>query len=192
MPDVKLKFEKGRRFGTVEGTFGNAAQGVEIVLNHNLPPERSEEYHIAPNKDPDYNVLCIADKEYRWCQTIDTNVPLGGATSPYVDPRPSDDPGTPKPFYWTDAEQAVQKKAFCDKPKRPAPAAGMTTWRATLSLCAVDVKKVKLIISIHYGFDIDSTGKVTEVKPVEATDAQTQTHINTLKTEFGLWTFEKT
>lgn len=191
MPNIEFKFEKGRRFGKAKGPFSKAAHGIDIVLKHDLPPKRSANYHLAPNKDPDYNVLCIPDEEYRWCQTIDTNDPLGGVTNPYVDPRPSDDPGTPKPFYWTDVEHVTKKEKFNDSPSRGAPAVGTTTWRATLSLCAVNAKEVKLIMNIRYGFDIDNTGKLTKVKPVEATNAQVQTHINTLKSEFGTWTFKE-
>jgi hypothetical protein len=36
-----------------------------------------------------------------WIQLVDTNKPLGGTTTPYIDPRPNDDT---LPFYWTLAE----------------------------------------------------------------------------------------
>ena len=189
MADVKFEFENGRRFGTVKGTFTKHANGVRIEVSHNLPPGRCVEYELAPNKDPDYNVLCVPDKEYRWCQTIDTTVPLGGAISPYVDPSPSDDPGTPRPFYFTDAEHLAFNDRFVDGPSRNAPAAGKTTWRAILSLCAVNDKKVSRITSVYYGFDIDGAGTVTEIAPTEAAEAQVNTHLGTLRGEFGAYTF---
>ncbi len=55
---------------------------------------------------------------YRWTQTIDSNVPLGGTTSPYVDPRPNDDT---KPFYWTDAEAAATADHLYRSPVAQCP-----------------------------------------------------------------------
>ncbi|MDQ7013571.1 MAG: hypothetical protein Q9O74_06695 [Planctomycetota bacterium] len=189
MANIQFKVERGRRFGTLKGTFVKDARGVSIVLSHDLPPAKPAEHEFAPNTQTDWNMLCTPDKEYRWCQTIDTNVPLGGVTNPYVDPRPSDDPGTPKPFYWTDAEHATLAPRFSDGPKRGVPAVTKTTWRATLSLCAVNGKSVVRIGTVYYGFDLDSAGTVTPVKPTLATDPQIKTHVATLKGEFASYTF---
>jgi hypothetical protein len=97
---------------------------------------------------------------FKWTQTIDTNAPAGGATSPYVDPRPNDDA---KPFYWTDAEHAAHPTHFIDFPKRPAPATGTTTWDATLCLNGVNeaTKTVTTFDCITYGFSRDSSGAIT-------------------------------
>ncbi len=58
-------------------------------------------------------------------QMVDTNVPLGGTTTPYIDPRPNDDT---LPFYWTASEMTTYTDAtagtinFNDASSRPKPA----------------------------------------------------------------------
>jgi hypothetical protein len=42
--------------------------------------------------------------DLRFIQLVDTNAPLGGATSPYIDPRPNDDT---LPFYYTTPEDTI-------------------------------------------------------------------------------------
>ena len=123
--------------------------------------------------------------EWRWTQTIDTNVPLGGSTSPYVDPRPNDDS---KPFYWTDSEYARYPTTFVDYPKRPAPATGTTYWNATLALNGVNnaKKEVTAFDNVSYGFTRDSAGNVNVVHP---TSTSLSTHRATLSSEFSGWTF---
>lgn len=122
---------------------------------------------------------------YHWTQTIDTNVPLGGSTSPYVDPRPNDDT---LPFYWTAAEAAARPTTFEDHPSRAVPASGVTRWEATLALNGVHKAKkvVKLYDCIRYGFTLDSAGKVTLIAPKSAAGT---THRSTLAGEFSDWTF---
>ncbi len=124
---------------------------------------------------------------WHWTQTIDTNVPLGGATSPYVDPRPNDDT---KPFYWTDAEAAANPTTFSDRPSRGIPAAGTTNWRATLSLNGVNATTVTRFDTIIYGFDLDSAGTVTAQYPASAGASLVATHQATLAAEFPAWTFK--
>ena len=80
---------------------------------------------------------------YRWIQEINTNKPLGGTTSPYIDPRPNDDKGIPLPYYWTDPE-VINKYTngnnvfgdydlqFRDFPSRRCTQ--FVTWRADLFL----------------------------------------------------------
>ncbi|WDE09747.1 hypothetical protein [Thalassomonas haliotis] len=122
---------------------------------------------------------------FRWTQTIDTNAPLGGTTTPYVDPRPNDDS---KPFYWTDAEHASSPSTFTDKPWRPVPASGTTWWTATLALNGVDdvKKEVTAFDAISYGFTLDSAGTVTLVQP---TSVSLTKHNSVLSSEFASWTF---
>lgn len=70
---------------------------------------------------------------YRWIQEINTNKPLGGPGSPYIDPRPGDDvnqgAALELPYYWTDPE-AINRHTngpaanqfdlrFRDTPSRP-------------------------------------------------------------------------
>ncbi|MEW6288573.1 MAG: hypothetical protein AB1545_01835 [Thermodesulfobacteriota bacterium] len=123
---------------------------------------------------------------YRWTQTIDTNVPLGGTTSPYVDPRPNDDT---KPFYWTDAEAAARPTTFIDHPSRNAPASGTTTWDAVLSLNGVNGTTVTRLDSLAYGFSIDTAGTVSPHTPTSPGGGLVTTHQMTLASEFPGWTF---
>ena len=122
---------------------------------------------------------------YKFTQTIDTNVPLGGVTSPYVDPRPNDDA---KPFYWTDAEQAANPTTFRDAPGRPAPAVGTTNWDAVLALNGVNeaTKTVTAYDALTYGFSRDSVGTVTKHEPKST---RTGEHRRILGSEFPGWTF---
>jgi hypothetical protein len=125
---------------------------------------------------------------FKWTQTIDTNVPLGGASSPYVDPRPNDDA---KPFYWTDAEHAAHPKTFIDFPSRPVPAAGATTnWDATLCINGVNeaTKTVTAFDALTYGFSRDSTGAVTTRAPRSVGSV---VHQSILSAEFPDWTFKQ-
>lgn len=123
---------------------------------------------------------------YRWTQTIDTNVPLGGTTSPYVDPRPNDDT---KPFYWTDAEAAASPTTFSDHPSRNPPGSGTTTWDATLALNGVNGTTVSMLDSLSYGFTVNSGGTVTANSPISPGPGLISTHLATLRSEFGGWTF---
>ncbi|MFH1217126.1 MAG: hypothetical protein V1706_11560 [Pseudomonadota bacterium] len=123
---------------------------------------------------------------YRWTQTIDTNVPLGGTSSPYVDPRPNDDT---KPFYWTDAEAAARPTTFIDHPSRNTPASGVTTWDAVLSLNGVNGRSVTRLDSLSYGFSIDTTGTVSAHYPISPASSLLSSHQTTLSSEFPGWSF---
>ncbi|KQV96191.1 hypothetical protein ASC91_01115 [Pelomonas sp. Root1237] len=77
-----------------------------------------------------------AGHQLHWLQFIDTNQPLGGASTPYIDPRPNDDN---LPFYWTTSEVAGKSTsksvAFSDYSKRGANALNAVnpvTWNASL------------------------------------------------------------
>jgi hypothetical protein len=123
---------------------------------------------------------------FKWTQTIDTNFPLGGAGSPYVDPRPNDDT---KPFYWTDAEHAANPTTFIDFPSRPTPATGTTRWDATLCLNGVNeaTKTVTACDALTYGFSRDSTGAITTRAP---RSSGSRGHQGILSREFADWTFK--
>jgi hypothetical protein len=122
---------------------------------------------------------------FKWTQTIDTNVPLGGTTSPYVDPRPNDDT---KPFYYTDAEHIRFPSTFHDHPSRPTPATGTTYWYAILGLNGVN-EATKTAVGfdyLQYGFTVDSAGTITVSGPTSGGGAN---HRSTLSSEFADWTF---
>jgi hypothetical protein len=122
---------------------------------------------------------------FKWTQTIDTNVPKGGTTSPYVDPRPNDDT---KPFYYTDAEQLAHPTTFLDSPQRPTPAAGTTRWEAVLGLNGVNdgTQTVTGFDYMSYGFTVDSAGTVS-LLPLASVDGSG--HRAILASEFAGWTF---
>jgi hypothetical protein len=79
-----------------------------------------------------------AGKQLQWVQVISKNVPLGGATSPYLDPQPNDDT---LPFYWTTAELPTYTSGrnlqFSDFSTRSVTTLASTdpiTWNANLYL----------------------------------------------------------
>ncbi len=106
-------------------------------------------------------------------QTVTTNLPLNGATSPYNDPYPEDDN---KPFYYTDAELPGQQGNggndldFYDRPTRLASANG-TTWEGELTLATDNGQGFTPVITITYGFEIKggvSTPNDIKVSPTES------------------------
>lgn len=154
--------------GTSLTSFTKTAAGVNIVVDaEGVSPSASH---------PD---------GFKFTQTIATNVPLGGGSSPYVDPRPNDDT---KPFYWTDGEQAANPTTFRDSPTRPAPPSGTTTWDAVLALNGVNeaTKTVTAYDALTYGFSRDGAGTVTTREPKGTSTGE---HRRILTSEFPGWTF---
>ena len=75
-------------------------------------------------------------QQLNYIQIINTNVPLGGATSPYIDPQPNDDN---LPFYWTKAEafergtpNAIRFSDFSTRDQGSLIDANPITWSAEL------------------------------------------------------------
>ena len=123
----------------------------------------------------------------KFTQTIETNAPLRGATSPYVDPHPNDDT---KPFYWTDAQQEKYPTTFKDHPWRHPPTGSAAKyWQATLALNGVDEgrKTVTGFDYITYGFILDAAGNVKLNYPASVDGEK---HRQTLASESSGWTFE--
>ena len=124
----------------------------------------------------DYNSEEKKDTEARWVQTVTTNVPLGGATSPYNDPQPPDDD---KPFYWTDAELPKYKNKsghdllFYDRVTR---ASNGDKWEGELSLVVKGSEEYKSVITIKYGFEIqDGKAVPTQITVSTPSDFQNKT-----------------
>lgn len=93
---------------------------------------------------------------FNFIQTIRTNVPLGGASSPYNDPQPADDN---LPFYWTNTELPSQINQngfdvlFSDRPSRLM--VNGTKWQAELSVVGMNrTGHYVPITTITYGFQI--------------------------------------
>ncbi len=105
---------------------------------------------------------------WRWMQTIWTNAPLGGDSSPYVDPRPNTDD---KPWYYTDEDYEKHKlingTVFFDSPTREGKEGTNIYWRAELILKCLNKKgKVKRdIVYIYYGFHIYGDKSMQSFEP---------------------------
>ncbi len=138
--------------------------------------------------------------QLRWVQTVNqSNQPIGTTGQFCVDACPADDAD---PFYWTSVELTTDpklRKTFKDTPQRPAPtsAQGTTRWRAILSLVVVTGKRVTILESIYWGFDLTSGNVVSKIGPRPANGAEVQGHIALLKNgsgnsgtfKVGGWTF---
>ncbi|MNX69830.1 RHS Repeat protein [compost metagenome] len=117
------------------------------------------------------------NRDVQFVQTVRTNSPLKGATSPYNDPYPADDN---KPFYNTDAELPSKKGNngrdldFADRPRRSSSADG-TTWEGELSLVS-DEKHQGYVpaVTIRYGFEIKSGNAVPSEIIVSPTESNFQ------------------
>lgn len=169
-PDKSIDPSSERQDQSVDtSTFVATATGVKIVAEASGVTESAE--------FPD---------GFKFTQVIETNDPLHGATSPYVDPHPNDDT---KPFYWTDAEQTKYPTTFRDAPSRTAPTGTAATWwQATLGLNGVNegAKTVTGYDYLTYGFTLDSAGRVTISGPASVDGTN---HRSQLAAEFSGWTF---
>ncbi len=77
-----------------------------------------------------------ANSSLNFIQIVNTNAPLGGAASPYIDPQPNDDN---LPFFWTRPEAAglgnlntVRFDDFSTRSQGRLLAANPVTWQASL------------------------------------------------------------
>ena len=152
------------------GTFSQTEKGLRIIAE----------------ADGAYSSTDFPDG-FKFTQTIETNVPLHGATAPYVDPQPKDDE---KPFYWTDAEQQKYPTSFRDHPKRKPPTgSAMTYWQATLALNGVneETKSVTGFDYITYGFIMDAAGNIKLNYPA---NVDGEKHRQALTQEWSSWKFD--
>jgi RHS repeat-associated protein len=146
-----VQFDWGEK-GTISGTFelkycstrmgpGRAACGVMLNMTYK---EKQKE--------------CC--KNYRWKQTITTNDPAEGKTSPYVDCRNT------CPWYdnFTELEDGI---TFSDAPQRPLQVMFDITWRAKLELKCLDeqMKEIKTVGEINWGFDLNTWSGLKPYKP---------------------------
>jgi hypothetical protein len=168
MPDKSATEVEEERDQAMEvGTFSALPRGLKIIAEASGVYE-SQEY-------PD---------GFKFTQTIETNAPLHGGDSPYVDPHPNDDT---KPFYWTDEEQRQFPTTFKDHPSRNPPTGSAATyWQATLALMGVNEssKTMTGFDYITYGFVMDAAGNVKLSFP-QSIDGEN--HRQTLKNEWSSW-----
>jgi len=100
-----------------------------------------------------------AGSTLNWLQVINTNLPLGGPTTPYLDPRPNDDS---LPFYWTTAEQAARSTTssvtfedFATRTKSALATTNPINFRAQLFVAEFDGNNtVSVRNGISWGWDI--------------------------------------
>jgi hypothetical protein len=144
----------------------------------------------------------LKGKYLRWVQTVNqSNQPIGATPKFCVDACPPDDSD---PFYFTSAELTSNpgfRKNFSDIPSRmpPATTAGATKWRAIVSVAVVTGKRVTLIDSQVWGFDLTPAGNLSKVGPRAATIHEINGHLNLLRHGTGSggpfnsagWTFRK-
>jgi hypothetical protein len=153
-------------------------------------------------------VKCSAERDgvrgtqLGWVQTVDqSNQAIGGTDQQCVDACPPDDAD---PFYWTSAELVNNPdlhKTFSDKPFRnpPSGAQGTTKWRAILSFVVFTEKRVTIMESFLWGFDLTPAGVLTAVTPRAITAAEETAHLALLAAGTGTggafsgagWTFRK-
>ena len=87
----------------------------------------------------------------RFVQMIETDDPATGATSPYIDPYPNDDPtNAPLPFYWTEKQTKKYGLTFSDASRRYHPPTSSVTWRGNLYLTSWD-GKTPGTVTVHDG-----------------------------------------
>jgi len=124
-----------------------------------------------------------------WVQTVyRDNQPIGPNPNAFcVDACTPDDD---LPFYWTDAEIAGDpnlRRHFSDEPARSAPSAakGTTRWRAITSMAIVTRKRVTVVDSTVWGFNLTPTGHVTTVGPHKASGTELAGHLSMLARGVG-------
>jgi hypothetical protein len=136
----------------------NINQYKAVLPQDEVGGGRLEATYTRANTDP-----AIAD--LHWIQMIDTNVPLGGNTNFYIDPRPNDDT---LPFYWTlaednnanDGNKTANTYHFFDQSKRDLSSDTLKTWRGELMLASWDGNDpgtVYVYDGIRWGWNAKST-----------------------------------
>lgn len=149
----------------------------------------------------------------RWVHTVyQGNQPNKGTTANCVDACPANDND---PFYYATNEynpyegfgktkdykiecgsEGVYENcyrshasfSFRDRPSREWPKPGMQTthWRGILSLVAVYDKRVTLVWTGKWGFDLEVGGKIKAIELRKVTSTELSTHLNQLKNGKGV------
>jgi hypothetical protein len=182
-----VRLESDEAGGVAPGPDGSPDELEEQVDDHDaLAPstfERRPNGRGVHTRVPGGNPAGTPDfpDGIRWIQTIDTNAPLGGRSSPYVDYIPPADDG--KPFYFTDARENA---TFSDNPSRSANG---VRWDAMLSLVGVRGRTVTRLDSVKYGFAIDGSGALSLSGPSATSVGDLVIHGDTLRSEYPDWVF---
>jgi hypothetical protein len=112
----------------------------------------------------DNGAAIAAGQQFQWVQVITTNEPLGGATSPYLDPQPNDDS---LPFYWTSTELPSYSTStslnFYDYSQRATSSLANNdpiSWKAGLYLVSWDgATSVSVMDGVSWGWEMTSATK---------------------------------
>jgi hypothetical protein len=162
----------------------------------------------------DHNVPAVAGRTHRWVQTIRENGSFFRTCGRrnYVDPfGPHEAVGTlgtiqdylaglgitvctgddNAPFYYGPGLPFPASGDFVDVPSESAPASGRTWIQFTTSLTEVSGTTVTLLVTISWGFDRMADGRVLVARLRRASWAATQRHINTLRSLFPAYTFQR-
>lgn len=126
-------------------------------------------------------------KRLRWVQTVDQmNWLAAHSTRLSVDPVVPDDD---KPFYRSDLyyKNSLNKDEdlirFTDVPTRLAPTkkGDIVGMRLVVSLAIVTNKRVTILYTTYYGFDLSSENKLTQYGPRHATTKEILDHLHLLR-----------
>jgi hypothetical protein len=130
-----------------------------------------------------------AGRRLSWVQTVYRhNQPIG--PNPHAFCVDACTPDDDLPFYWTDAEikaNPALRRTFSDHPSRspPSAAAGTTRWRAIVSIAVVTGKRVTVLDSIVWGFNMTPANVITTIGPRDATDIEVTGHLELLANGVG-------
>lgn len=165
--DVKVN---GKKIGEIEFTKCETRQGVSAAGTAWGGADLRGGY-----KETDAAAAAAAGcAQLRWIQTITTNKPARGCTSPYVDPWPNPDGSSP--YYWDDtdatsgADYGIDGRRnsngkdlwFEDLPSR-SKAGAPVDWCAVLCLTCVKADGTNVPIAcFSWGFTIAADGTVTK------------------------------
>lgn len=141
---------------------GSASPGTFSVSSYKAAFTNTGEGGAQITLVYDNGAAIPAGQQLQWFHFVSTNAPLGGTTSPYVDPRPNDDT---LPFYLTESERAAATSGnavlFYDYSKRLSTqwaSASTVKWAGSLFLAQWDgATKVSYMDGLQWGWEMKKT-----------------------------------
>jgi hypothetical protein len=197
-------------FGTVKS---KDPIGKKSWPSHGWVEIQVDRYGNTNESDFSQPLGTTAKSRLRWVQTVyQGNQPMDGTPANCVDPCPANDEdpffyvtkdykpfettdnGTemPRPFcgsegIYEDCYKGHASFAFRDRPRRkwPAKSMGVTKWRAVLSLVAVTNRRVTLVWTGKWGFDISPEGQITPLELSKVSETELAAHLRLLRNGQG-------